>query len=435
MVLVYTISAPPRLRYIFDLILADLVGVEYELTHDADKFIFHTGPKFNYSEKQFGEELFFFSTQLLFEKKIKQQDIAVLDWMDTKAFFATHPKYVLPFDPFAAAFYMVSRYEEYLPFTKDKYDRFDASQSLAFQKGFLHKPIVNIYAKKIREILKESFPELTFKERKYRYVSTIDIDNAWAYREKGFIRTTGALVRSLSRFDFKSILERVTVLLNRKPDPYYTYDHLFDIQNKYKIPAIYFFLLGDYAENDKNVSGSRKNFQSLIKSIADYCEIGIHPSFASNQDPAKLKLEKKRLEKIVRSDITKSRQHFLKLYFPNTYNELIDCDITDDYTMGYAGEIGFRAGICTPFFYYDLKREFQTRLKVHPFAVMDATLRFYMKVQPAEVMSYVGPLIKEVKAVNGTFMSLWHNESISDMKPWEGWKEVYEDIVKAAYKN
>ena len=118
--------------------------------------------------------------------------------MDTKAFFATHPKYVLPFDPFAASFYMVSRYEEHLPFIKDKHDRFEAAQSLAFQKGFLHKPIVNIYAKKIREILAEAFPELQFKDKKYEYVSTIDIDNAWAFKEKGFLRTTGALLRSLS---------------------------------------------------------------------------------------------------------------------------------------------------------------------------------------------------------------------------------------------
>lgn len=412
-----------------------MVGIEYELTHEVDKFTFHTGPKFNYSEKQFGDELFFFSTQLLFEKKIRQQDISVLDWSDTKAFYATHPKYVLPFDPFAASFYMVSRYEEHLPFIKDKHNRFDAAQSLAFQKGFLHKPIVNIYAKKIREILVEAFPALSFKEQKYEYVSTIDVDNAWAFKEKGLLRTGGALLRSLSRLDFKSILERLTVLANKKPDPYYTYDHLFEIQNKYKIRSIYFFLVGDYGENDKNVSCSRRNFQTLIKSIADYCDVGIHPSYASNLDESKLKLEQKRLGKIIRREITKSRQHFLKMTFPKTYHDLIECDITDDYTMGCSGEIGFRAGICSSFYYYDLEREVQTRLRIHPFAVMDATLRFYMKVQPAEVMSYVGPLIKEVKAVNGTFMSLWHNESISDIKPWEGWKDVYEDIVKAAQKN
>ncbi len=353
MILVYTTSTTPRLRYIFDLMLTEIVGIDYEITHDVDKFNFHTGPKFNYSEKQFGEELFFFSTQLLFEKKIKQQDLSVMDWMDTKAFFTTHPKYALPFDPFAASFYMVSRYEEHLPFIKDKHERFEPSQGIAFQKGFLQKPIVNIYCKRIQEILLESFPEMKFREKKYSFISTIDIDNAWAFKEKGILRTGGALLRSISRFDLKMIYERISVLINRKPDPYYTYDHLFEIQNKYKISSIYFFLLGDYAENDKNVSGIRRNFQSLIKSIADYCEVGIHPSYASNFDSSKLKLEKKRLEKIVRRDITKSRQHFLKLKFPDTYHELIECDITDDYTMGFAGDIGFRAGICSSFYYYD----------------------------------------------------------------------------------
>jgi hypothetical protein len=412
--------------------LTELSGIEFEITHDVDKFIFHTGPKFNYSEKQFGEELFFFAARLLFEKKIASQDLAVFDWNDTKVFFATHPKYILPFDPFAAAFYMVSRYEEYLPFAPDKHGRFDSAASLAFQKGFLQKPIVNIYAKKIKEILLEQYPELPHKEKKYEYVSTIDIDNAWAYKEKGVLRTGGAILRSLSKFDIAAIIERVTVLLNQKHDPYDTYDHLFDLQNKYNLKCIYFFLLADYAENDKNVSAGKRNFQSLIKKIADYCEVGIHPSYASNTDENKLKLEQKRLQKIIRREITLSRQHFLKLTFPKTYHDLIDCDITDDYTMGFAGEIGFRAGICSSFYFYDLEREIPTRLRIHPFAVMDATLRFYMKVQPAEVMSYVGPLIKEVKAVNGTFMSLWHNESLSEMKPWEGWKEVYEDIVKAA---
>ena len=430
--LVYVTSITNRLRYTFDLLLRDLVGIDYEITTDADKFSFHTGPKINYSSEPIGDELFFYATDLLFEKKIRRQDLSVFDWNDTKAFFATHPKYIIPFDPFAASFYMVSRYEEYLPFTPDKFQRFDAAESLAFQKGFLNKPVVNIYAKKIRHILKENFPELIFRERSYKYISTIDIDNSWAYKEKGLIRTCGALLRSLSSFDFNLFIERLTVLMGRKKDPYDTYDLLSELQHKYNLKMIYFFLLGDYAENDKNVSISSKKFQSLIKSVADYSETGIHPSFDSNQRSGRMHLEQLRLQKIVKRDITKSRQHFLKLSFPATYRQLIDADITDDFTMGFSGEIGFRAGICTSFYFYDLERETETRLRIHPFAVMDATLRYYMKIMPAEAMSYAGPLIKEVRAVNGTFITIWHNESISDQKPWEGWRGVYEEIIKAA---
>jgi hypothetical protein len=430
--LVYVTTLTNRLSYTLDLVLKDLIGIDYELTTDADAFSFHTGPKLNYSRQQIGEELFFYSTDLLFEKKIRRQDIAVFEWNDVKAFFATHPKYVIPFDPFAASFYMVSRYEEYLPFKPDKFARFDASESLAFQKSFLNKPIVNIWAQKIKKILEETFPKLRFRERSYRFISTVDIDNAWAYKQKGLIRTGGALMRSLTSFEFSDFVERIAVLLGQKKDPYDTYNMLSEMRVKYNFDMIYFFLLGDYAENDKNVSISKRKFQSLIKSIADYSDTGIHPSFESNKNPALLLLEQMRLEKVVLRDVTKSRQHFLKLNFPDTYRNLIEADITDDYTMGFSGEIGFRAGICTSYYFYDLGRETETRLKIHPFMVMDATLKYYMKIKPAETMSYVGPLIKEVKAVNGTFILLWHNESLSDKKPWEGWKGVYEDIIKAA---
>ena len=101
--------------------------------------------------------------------------------------------------------------------------------------------------------------------------------------------------------------------------------------------------------------------------------------------------------------------------------------------MGYASEIGFRAGICSSFLFYDLDNEQSTSLRIHPFVVMDATLRFYMKIQPAEVFSYISPLVREVKAVNGTFISIWHNETISNKKPWEGWQDVYEEVVKIAH--
>ncbi|HNP48658.1 MAG TPA: polysaccharide deacetylase family protein [Bacteroidia bacterium] len=432
MLLIYTPASGPRLRYTFDLVFRELMGIDYKITHSQDEFIFHTGAKLNYSEAPIGNELFIYATGFLLQRGIRDQQPAIFDWMDTKAFFATHPKFILPFDPFSCTFYMVSRYEEYLPHKRDEHDRFDAHESLAWQKGFLHKPVVNIYASKLREILMQHFPDLKFPERKYRYTSTIDIDNAWAHLEKGIMRTGGALLRSLSQFNFKEIFDRLSVLAGRKQDPYDTYEKLFQIQQNYQLTCIYFFLLGDYGVNDKNVSVSRKALQSLIKSIADYNEVGIHPSYASNSQPERLKLEQSRLRKVIRRDVTKSRQHFLKLQFPATYRHLIDCDITDDYTMGFASQIGFRAGICSSFLFYDLDNEQSTSLRIHPFVVMDATLRFYMKIQPAEVLSYVLPLIKEVKAVNGHFMSLWHNETICNRKPWEGWQDVYEEVVKAA---
>ena len=430
--LIYTTTSSQRLTYILDLVFNGILGIDYKLTHNADEFSFFTGAKINYSEAPIGSELFIFATKLLFQKGIKNQEISVFDWADTKAFFATHPRYALPFDPFAAIFYMVTRYEEYLPHKGDLHQRFDAQESLAFRKGFLHQPVVDLYAAKLRALVQEYYPGTVFPKRSYTYISTIDIDNAWAYKEKGIIRNGGALFRSLFRFEFSKVFERLAVLVEKKKDPYDTYDLLNEIQQEFGLSCIYFFLLGDYGVNDKNVSVTRRNFQALIKSIADYNEVGIHPSYASNTHPNRLRMELYRLQKVVRRDISRSRQHFLKLEFPGTYRNLIECDITDDYTMGFASEPGFRAGTCTPYFFYDLDREAATTLRVHPFMAMDATFRYYKKIRPEEVLGYVQPLIRAVKSVDGTFISLWHNESISNHPPWDGWRQVYREVAKAA---
>jgi hypothetical protein len=432
MLLIYSSTSSNRLTYTLDTIFRNFLGLDYKLCTNPDEFVFHSGPKLNYSEKAFGTEPFIFATRLLFEKGIRDQQISVFDWQDTKAFFATHPKYLMPFDLFAASFYLLTRYEEYLPHRRDNHGRFDARDSLAFQKGFLHKPVVDIYAQQLKRILKSAYPVLQFTEKKYDFLSTIDVDNAWAYREKGLIRTTGALLRSLFSLEFREFLERILVLAGTRRDPFDTYETLFAIQQKYGIKCIYFFLLGDYGENDKNVSVSRRKFQSLINAIADYNEVGIHPSYASNTFQSRIKLEQNRLQKVIKRPVIKSRQHFLKLEFPATYRNLIECDITDDYTMGYASEPGFRAGTCHTYRFFDLEYDCLAPLYIHPFVVMDATLNFYRKFRPEEVMSYVGPLIREVKNVNGRFTLLWHNETLSGKKPWEGWKDVYEEIVKVA---
>lgn len=432
MLLVYTQQTSPRLQYILNLFVGELMGIPFTLTHNREEFKSYSGAKLNYSESPIENEPFIYAEKLLFEKGIEDQQFGFTEWAGQKAFYATHPKYVIPFDVFAASFYLVSRYEEYLPHLRDVHDRYNETESLAYTRGFLQKPLINIWAKNLREVLLSYFPSLPFTPSKYRYISTVDIDNAYAYLEKGFMRTIGAYGRSLVNLDFQQVIERTKVLLRMAHDPYDTYDLMLDLHKRYKVNAIYFFLLGEYGENDKNVSVDSRTFQSLIQSLADYAETGIHPSYGSNSQQGRLQKEVQILSRILKREVKKSRQHFLKIKLPDTYRKLIDVDIKDDFTMGYAGNIGFRAGICSPFNFYDLDNETITTLRVHPFAVMDATFRYYLKVEPYQVIDLIKPLVDEVKAVNGTFISLWHNESLSENHIWKGYRSVYEELLKIA---
>lgn len=432
MFLIYTHKITHRNKYIFNLIFKDILQFDFSLTSDQDEFVKHSGAKLSYTHNPLSDEVFFSSRNLLFENGITEQNISVFDFNSNKVFFATGKSSALPFDVFAASFYLVSRYEEYLPHIRDEHDRFDAKDSLAFMNGFLQKPVVNIWSKWIKEILLKKYPHLIFPEKKYQFISTIDIDNAYAYREKGFTRSIGGYLKALSKFDFTEVVDRTKVLVGINKDPYDTYDFQLEMIKKYKLKSIYFFLLGDYGVNDKNLPIESKKFQTLIKMLGDYAEIGIHPSYGSNKSKDQLKKEVGRLSRVLHRDVTKSRQHFLKLILPETYRNLIDLDITDDYTMGFASQVGFRAGICTPFNFYDLDTELETKLKIHPFAMMEGTLKYNMKINPEEAMAKICPLIDEVKAVDGVFMSLWHNDTLNNKKIWLGWKAVYEDIVKYA---
>lgn len=432
MLLIYTPNITNRHKYIFKLFFNEIYHIHYKITESEEEFNTFNGAKLNYSNNSFSDEIFIESTGLLNEKGIHQQEINVKFENEIPTFFLAQSSAEMSFDVFSASFYLVSRYEEYLPFVKDIHQRFQAENSLAYKNDFLQKPVINIWAKMLMEKIKVTYPDLELISPTYNFISTIDIDNAFYYLEKGFVRSLAGFFSALLSFDFKGIQQRVLVLLGKEKDPYDTYDIQLKLQKEFDLEIIYFILLADYGLNDKNISFTKRKFQLLVKRLSDYTEIGIHPSYGSNANFTKLPKEIKRLENITKREVTKSRQHFLKLNLPETYNYLSDLGITDDYTMGYASAIGFRAGICSSFSFYNLDTESPLPLKIHPFAVMDATFLYYLNLTPTESLQEIFTLIKEVKNVNGTFISLWHNDTFSNYKQWEGWENVYKEMIKVA---
>ena len=431
--LIYTALINARTTYIFNLIVGDLLGIDYELTTDFSLFQNYSGPRLNYSSEFVEGALCIVPIALLGEKGINSHNIGYTNFLGHKAPFAVYNKIsAMPFDIFSAAFYMVSRYEEYLPFIRDDHGRFTPQSSIAEQKGFLQVPVVNRWALALGDLLKDRFPDLLIETPFYAYLPTIDIDSAWAYKNKGLVRSVGGFLKNLIKGDFNDVRNRLRVLAGMSKDPFDTFALLKSLHKQYDLRPHYFILFSEYGLNDKNIPTNNSSFQVLIKGIADYADVGIHPSYASNSKPSLLTDEIRELSLVLHSDITSSRQHFLKLTLPETYRNLIDNDIKDDYTMGFASRPGFRAGISSTFKWYDLESEVATNLNIHPFAVMDGSLRDYMKLEAEDAMTQIKPLVDEVKNVGGTFISLWHNETLSDEKRWKGWVEVYNQLLKYA---
>jgi hypothetical protein len=431
-ILIYVHKVTPRIKYIFNLIFKDCLGIEFELSTSIDDYKLYEGNKLSYTNQELESSFHISAVSLLFESGIKEQSIQMQNHEQFNKYFFKTYKSALPFDLFAASFYLVCRYEEYLPFIPDEFNRYEAENSLAYQYDFLKIPIVNLWISEFEKILIKNFPLLTITHNQYRFISTIDVDNAYKYKEKGIMRSLGGYLKSFIRFDKNDLINRTAVLFGNEQDPFDSYQLQLEIQKKYNLRVIYFFLLGDYGMNDKNHPSNNYGFQKLIKHLADYCEIGIHPSFGSNSNERQVKIEINRLAGITHREIFKSRQHYSMLKFPDTYYILHELGITDDYSMGYSNYNGFRASYCLPFYWYDIDDEIETNLRIHPFCLSETSLRYKDKANPAMIEFVVKPIIDEVKKYNGQFISIFHNDTMGSAENWKEWNGVYEKIMKLA---
>jgi len=428
--LIYLEEKNSRIEYIFNHIFHHVLGLNISLTIDLEFFNNSNLSKIEYSRQRMSDSLFFEASDFLFETDIRKQDLTISTYKKTKVFFESSNDSTLPFDPFAASFYMLTRYEEYVSNATDKMGRFPASKSLAYTHDFLNIPVVDYWILYVKRKLHNQFPAIAFKKHTFQFINTIDVDNAFAYLEKGAFRACGSFLKDVFTLNFKKLKERLQVVLFNQKDPYDTYDDLLDIHTQYNLKTVFFFLLGDYGKYDTNISFSSTRFQSIIKKVFKSCFVGIHASYESLKSPKKLNQEIKRLKSILNQDIILNRQHFLHLNIPKNYKNLIEHDIKHDYSMGFPSLPGFRAGTSYGFYFFDLENNESTDLRIHPFSIMDSTLNDYMNLNGNQALEYIKNIIDEIRQVNGTFISIWHNESLNYIDRWKGWDNTYEDMVK-----
>jgi hypothetical protein len=428
--LFYSDQNTPRLEYILDLVNNEIFNEPLRLTSDKSAFISYDGAKLNYSRERLSENEFLIIPHgLLFETGISHQQITRFDISGTPAFFQIEGDF--PFDIFSAAFFLVSRYEEYLPFEPDKYGRFPHQASLAFKEGFLEIPLINRWLEDLKIDLRRHFPEIIFRLKDFKFIPSYDIDIAYSYKFKGLGRNLGGFLRSVAKMQWTYFLDRWDVIFNKKKDPFDSYEWLDSLHLYCRTRAYYFFLLAKKQTGvDKNISPGKPELKSLVAYHAGGYTVGIHPSWQSGDEQAILMEEVDLLSEIAGRPVKYSRQHYLRMAMPHTYRNLIDVGIEKDFTMGYGSSNGFRASIASSFYWYDLKAEKKTSLMLFPFCFMDATSFYENQLSPRAAYMELMDYYKRIRQVNGLMVTIWHNQFFGTDPLFAGWKEVYEVFLK-----
>lgn len=411
MLLIFIKKKTPRVTYTFKHIFTNLIGWEIDFTSKIEDFIGHDGPKLSYGKQPLGNELFFQSSPLLFEQGFSDVEPNVQTWGNTIGIFKVMDKSALPYDIFAATFYLLSRYEEYSPHVKDAMGRFPAIESLAFKANFLHIPVVDFWVERLRSILKERFPTMQHKQKIFKQQTIIAVEEAYKYKHKGIMRSIAGGFRDLALLKLKWVFRRINVLLLIQKDEFDVFNNLVQFAKNHQIAFKYMFQLSDFSAYDKNISHNRKYFQSLIKSMADYNEVGLLSGKFSTVDVATLRKEKRRMESIVNRPLKSLLNYKYPMNLPETQNYIAEVEIPNTYSMGYPETIGFRASTCAPFLFYDINLERITPIRIHSYVFNSLCLAHTDFKETADSLLEIKTTLKHL---NGEMNLIFRNEDFAE---------------------
>jgi hypothetical protein len=422
--LIYTPQLSNRLDYICKFIFKDVLQVPFVFTTSLAKIQNSTIPFINYSTEQHTNGLQIIPHRIMYQSNIEPHKIVVNQWQGLPIFFETMGKF-LSFDIFAASFYLVSRFEEYLPNTPDVYGRFAHENSLAFQENFLHLPLIDMWSKRLYDALQQHNCQLPALSKQFTKIHSFDVDMISAYRHKGFARNVGGLLKEIVGGKWTDVNKRISYFFSKALDPY---DCFLEIQQKLPIEKQikYFVLCAEKnSQFDKNISLNKPSMKQLVAQLASHASVGIHPSYQTHKDPKLLPQEIKNLQDAAKLTVTDSRQHFIKFNLPDTFQQLLKAGIKNDYSMGYGSINGFRASTCTPHLWFDVSANAVKQLMLYPFCWMDANCVFEQKNTTERSLEEWNHYFDICKSYNGVMIDVWHNFIIQHENENTEWRKLW----------
>lgn len=447
---IFSPKITPRLEYTVLVCTKYLCSVQAELTDNPEYFKTVSGIKWSYGH-WFEDALCIYADSLLWQDNLTPQD-----WYREDDFIFRSKdvcgQFHVEYDIFSAIFYLVTRYEEYLPKPLDIHARIPAQAHLLVSYGLHRKAIVHHYWQFLLEASCTFFGyHLRVQLPQYQSKVSFDIDHPFEFLHKPFILNLYGFIRDIVKNDFSSFLRRFFTLKKKVLDRYYTFDYIFRKLQEHKKEHIWFILNSRQHPLDSRHTISHTAYQKLIQKILqNKGETGLHASYLTALSKAhffstdnsnttnlpeclitypfqKLCKEKTEMEAHIPYLITKNRQHFLRMEFPYTYQKLIEAGIMEDYSMGYFDEVGFRAGIAVSYPFFDLTQNtIHHNFMIYPLVCMDVSMQQYLQYTPEQAIAVSKTLIDEVKRVNGNFITLWHNSNLHNQEEWKGWQSVFE---------
>jgi len=430
-------------KYAADILFSEFAGLDYifqQAAVDNYEIHFESGRKIIFHDTFFGNIK---SEQSYLQKNALPQTLKFLDpnpytfenrlpIIFGNDYFSERNNIIeCGLDIFASAFFMLSRWEEYVIEEKDIHGRTPENMLFAVKNSISNRPVADEYFMFLKKLLQSAGIE-NINENTYQAVITHDVDFLYKYSGfLSFIKKAGGDLLKRRSFDqlFKTVGEYTALLGGKAADPYDTYDYLADVSEKYGMKSHFYFIAGESSEEDVKYSISSPKTKTLIKELeAQDHIIGIHGSYNSHKNEKQFALELARINAYTRKPVSEGRQHFLRFHNPLTWRIWDKKGLQTDSTLGFRHRLGFRAGTAREFPLFDILERRQLALRERPLIIMDVALREQFP-KPEKGMQELAELKATVKKYGGNLVLLWHNSNF-DGAHWKEYANNYEQIIK-----
>jgi hypothetical protein len=388
-------------QYVIEVVFHEFLGIEYELNISSNDYeiLLENGKKLLIND-------LFFNKYPKSMSYLKKENI---------------PNEIEELDIFAAIFFMLTRWEEYVKRNRDSHNRFPASESLIYKQGLLEKPIVDVYIDKLKSTLISLDSELYLQKKSANIYLTHDIDKIYKWKgwKKLLKQVVGDLVKRRSlHLACERLVEYYSIQINKKKDPFDTFDFLMNQSEIIDEKSRFYFMSGGVTSYDNKYEIDEPKALELINKIKLRGHfIGFHPSYNSYNNKIQFKKELEFLEKIVGHKITEGRQHYLRFEVPTTWQIWEDSGMKIDSTCAYADKEGFRCGTGNEFSVFNILTRKKLNLKERPLVYMDCTIFDYQNLTDSELNSLINNISN-----NSTKTILWHNSYINKL-------DFYSEII------
>jgi hypothetical protein len=348
---------------------------------------------------------------------------------------AGHRALRLDFDLLAAAFWFLTRYEEYVaPVPADEHGRFLCAHSAA-PPDLYDEPLVNRLFERLQKPYADALRLAPLAATRLRERATValthDVDRLRKYRgTRGARRALADLARPQT--GLRHAGHAALVVAGMRRDPYDSFDDLLAIKERTGAPSTWFFMAGGASPHDADYALTDPGVTQLMARVrGSQDEIALHPSYDSHRDGMMIARQAEALRPVAGKPVRGVRQHFLRFKTPDTWHAQMCANARYDSTMGFADRAGFRCGWSGCFHPFDVEKRTELPIIEIPLIVMDMTLSVYERLPAERAVERLAALLEVSTTRGGCFVLLWHN-TLRDEAQHPAYWGTFEYFLSAA---